>query len=340
MTESPRILIVRLSAIGDVIQTIPIACALRDRFPDAFVAWAVQEEGAKLLEGHTAVDELIVLHRRWLKSAKTVWRLRRRLRALNFELVIEAQGLIKAAILAWLSGARRRIGFGGFWGREMSPWLNTETVDTGDVHAVERNMALLKPFGLDNVPVRFDLPEHPVDRAAAEGIVRHAGITGPFGIINAGAGWQSKQWPAKRFAAVARHLGDGGLPTFVIGYSDAERMMAREIISGSGGHAQLPARTTLPQLASLMRMSDLFVSCDAGPLHLAAAVGTPCVSLHGPFPAYRHAPYGPQHIPLQQMYLDGTTRQRRLASPKYMEAISVELVCEACGTILNRRKAA
>ena len=145
---SPRILIVRLSAIGDVIHGMPIACALRERFPRAYLGWVVEERAAELLQGHEALDELIVLPRGWLRRPRLVWQLRRRLRAARFDLVLEAQGLTKAAVAAWLSGAKRRIGFGGQWGRELSPWLNTELVDASDRHAVLRNLALLEPLGI------------------------------------------------------------------------------------------------------------------------------------------------------------------------------------------------
>ena len=102
--KSPRILIVRLSAIGDVIHTLPIVCALREHFPQAFLAWVVEERSAGLLQGHDAIDELIALPRGWLKSPRGVWQLRRRLHELRFDAALEAQGLTKAAIVAWISG--------------------------------------------------------------------------------------------------------------------------------------------------------------------------------------------------------------------------------------------
>ena len=203
---SPRILIVRLSAIGDVIQSMPIACALRERFPQAFLAWAVEERAGQLLEGHETLDQLITLPHGWLKSPGGVWRLRRLLRDLHFDVAVEAQGLTKAAILAWLSGARRRIGFGVPWGRELSRWFNTETVDTPGPHIVQRNLQLLRPLGILSPTARFLVPEHPGDRQTAEQTIGRAGLEHGYASINAGAGWPSKLWPADRFAAVARHL--------------------------------------------------------------------------------------------------------------------------------------
>ena len=145
--KSPRILIVRLSAIGDAIQTMPVACALRERFPDAFLAWAVETRAAALLRGHEALDELIELPRGWLKSPGGVWRLRRRLHDLQFDTTIDVQSLTKSAVLAWLSGAKRRIGFGNPGGRELSKWFNNQRVDPKATHVVDRYLELLRPLG-------------------------------------------------------------------------------------------------------------------------------------------------------------------------------------------------
>lgn len=333
----PRILIVRLSAIGDVIHGMPLACALRERFPAAFLAWAVEERAAVLLRGHEALDELITLPRGWLKSPGTVWRLRRRLRAMRFDAAIDAQGLTKAAIVAWLSGARRRIGFGEPWGRELSPWLNTELVDTTAEHAIDRTLQLLLPLGISSPAVRFRVPEDPTARAAAEEMICRAGLGDGFAIVNPGAGWPSKLWPSDRYAAVACHLGQvWALPSLVVWAGSGERTLAVKIAAGSGGYAQVAPPTTLGELAALSRRGWLFVGSDTGPLHLAAAVGTPCVGLYGPWPAKRHGPYGPGHIALQEMFFEGPTRARRKAPPALMEAIQVEQVCQACDQILRR----
>ena len=310
--KSPRILIVRLSAIGDVIHGMPLACALRERFPQALITWVVEERAAELLRGHQALDELIVLPRGWLKSPPAIWRLRRRLRAAHFDVALEAQGLTKAAIAARLSGAKRRIGFGGCWGRELSPWLNTELVDASDLHAVRRNLALLEPLGILAPAVRFQVPQCAADARFAATMLEQLGLGDRFAIINVGAGWPSKLWPAARWAAVAAHLGrDWTLSSLVVWGNAEEHGRAEEVVEGSEGHARLAAKMTLGQLASLARRASIFLGSDTGPLHLAAAVGTPCVGLYGPWPAEKHGPYGPQHVVLQKMRLEGSTRQRR-----------------------------
>ena len=336
-SKAPRILIVRLSAIGDVIHTTPVLCALRERFPEALIAWVVEERAGTLLAGHRALDRLISVPRRWLKSPKYVWALRRRLRAMRFDLTLDVNSLTKSAILAWLSGAERRIGFGNHLGRELSTWFNTELVNTSGRHVIEHNVGLLQALGIHSPPICFDLPEYEPEQTAVDESLCQAGLERGFCLINVGAGWPSKLWPAERYAAVARHVGNRwGLPTMVVWAGDAERRIAEQVVSVSEEHARLAPPTTLRELAALARRAVLFIGSDTGPLHLAAAVGTPCVGLYGPWPAERHGPYGPQHISLQERFFEGPTRARRNLSAEYMEAISEDSVCQACDQILRR----
>ena len=339
LCETPRILIVRLSAVGDVIHAMPLANALRERFPKAFLAWVAASPAAALLEGHQALDELIVLPRRWMKSLARVLALRRRLRGYRFDLAIDAQGLAKSAGAAWLSGAPRRIGFGDQWGRELSRWFHTDLVRTKTKHTVDRTLELIEPLGIVRPPVRFCVPIFQPERETAARIVGEARIEGPFAIINAGAGWPSKLWPPERFAAVAEHLGrQWHLPAIVVWAGKEEQALAETIVAGSGGNASLAPPTTLRELAALSRRARVFISCDTGPLHLAVAVGTPCVGLYGPWPAEGHGPYGPGHVVIQKMTIYGSTSQRRHASRALMEAIDVPSVCAACDEVLRGNK--
>jgi len=335
---APRILIVRLSSVGDVLHGLPVLCALRDRFPEAHLGWVVEDRAAGLLEGHGALDELIVVPRGWWKSPAALWRLRQRLRASRFEIAVDVQGLTKSALAARLSGARRRIGFDGEKGREFSRWLNNERVVSTAAHIIDSNLELLRPLGVERPNVRFDVPQRAVDAITAGAIIAQAGLVGGYAILNPGAGWVSKLWPTERYAAVARHLGrQCGLPSLIVWGGSREEELARQIVVGAVGHAALAPRTSLRELAELERRAQLFVGSDTGPLHLAVAVGTPCVGLYGPMPASRNGPYGPQHVALQKRHFEGTSRQRRGASREYMEAIDVESVCQACDAVLARR---
>ncbi|MGA2621736.1 MAG: glycosyltransferase family 9 protein [Thermoguttaceae bacterium] len=329
--KSPRILIVRLSAIGDVIHTMPVACALRERFPECRLTWVAEERAGEVLQHHAALDDLILLRHGWLKRPLTVWRLRRRLRAIRPEIAIDAQGLTRSAIVAWLSGAGRRIAPGGIFARELSPWLNTELVAADDLHAVDRGLKLLVPLGIESPAVRFQVPDPPAERAAAEAILGAAGLGAGFILIVPAAGWPSKLWPAERYAAVAAQAGRRlRLPSLVMWGNAEEQSRARHIVAGAEGFARLAPPVTLLELAALARRATFCLGSDTGPLHLAAAVGTRCIGLYGPWPAEKHGPYGPGHITVQKMVFQGSTRQRRHAPPIYMEAIDVASVLAAC----------
>ena len=334
---SPRILLVRLSAIGDVIHTMSVACALRERFPRAYLAWVVENRASELIEGHPAIDQRIVLPRGWLRSPAGVWRLRKQLKGLAFDTAIDAQGLTKSAVVAWLSGAKRRIGMGGRWGREISRWLNNELVDTDGLHAIERGLKLLEPLGIRSPVVRFDVPAATADQDAATELIHRLGLDDGFVLVASGAGWPSKLWPVERYAAVAAYLGRRwGLPCLLIWGNDAERARAEQIVAGAEGHALVCPKITLLQLAAVARRARFALGSDTGPLHLAAAAGAPCIGLYGPWPADKHGPYGLQHINLQKMCMEGTTHQRRHAPSVYMEAIDVGLVCETCDQMASR----
>lgn len=332
-----RILIVRLSAIGDVLHGLPVLNALRDALPKAFLAWVVEGRAAQLLSGHRALDELIEVPRGWLKSPRAVLDLRRKLRRLSFDVAIDLQGLSKSAIAARLSGAPRRVGFDGVDGREISRWLNNERVAATQTHVIDRNLELLGRLRISHPPVRFDLTDTPATASAVDKMLQSLRPSGNFAVINPGAGWNSKLWPAPRYGAVARHLGhERGMKSLVVWAGDQERGWAEEIVAGSGGTAVLAPPTSLPELAALVRRAILFVGSDTGPLHLAAAVGTPCVGMFGPSPGERNGPYGPMHVTLQKVRLNGSSKERRTASGDAMAAISIDDACAACDRILDR----
>lgn len=340
LSDTPRILLVRLSAIGDVIHAMPLANAIRERFPQAWLTWVVSGPAGQLVCDHEAINEAIVLPRRWLRSPGKILELRRQLRQGRFDVAIDAQGLFKSALVAWLSGAPRRIGYGDRWGRECSPFLQTDLISTRTKHTVDRTLELLRPLGIESPAVHFRVPVAEEERRAAAKMLGEAGINGPYAIINSGAGWPSKLWLPDRFAAVARHLATRwNLPSLVVWAGADEQAFAQRIVAGAEGHAILAPRTSLRELAALCTQARIFVSSDTGPLHLAVAVGTACVGLYGPWPAEGHGPYGPQHLVLQRGAIYGSTRERRHASHALMEAIDASSVCDACDQILSRPSA-
>jgi heptosyltransferase I len=341
MDGPPRILIVRLSAIGDVIHGIPVLCALREALPDAFIGWVVESTSAALLEGHPALDELIRAPRGWLKWPREVWRLRQRLHALRFDAAIDLQCLTKSAIAAWLSGAPRRIGKAGEDGREFSRWFHNELITAGGDHVIEHYLQMLRPLGIGTSSVRFDLPEHPAAARAAEQFLRASRLSPrSFAILNPGAGWPSKIWPAERYGELALCLWRAhGLASVAVWGGGGELRLAERIVAASSGHALLAPPTSMTELAALCRRAALFVGSDTGPMHLAVAVGTPTISLHGPSRAEWCGAYGPQNISLQVRYEAGSSHQRRTADDLAMCAITVDMVAAACERLMQQQVA-
>ena len=335
LTNPQRILIVRFSAIGDAVHSLPLAIALRTRFPQAEIAWLVEDKTAPILQGHWALDRLIIIRKKWMKSLANISLLRQRLQSYAPDVTIDPQGLFKSSFAAWLSGAKYRIGFGGVDARECSGWLNNCRVVPDADHVIDRNMQLLQPFGIFGSSISFDLAECEMDRQNARNILNREGLHGNFALINVGAGWPAKLWREDRYAIVARYLLDQwNLPSLVVWGGNTEKAMAEAVVQEADGAAFIAPSTTLGELASLCRQATIFIGSDTGPLHIAAAVNTPCIGFYGPVPARRNGPYGPEHRWIQA---DPATKERKRpnrTSRHLMDLIEAEQVCELCDEIL------
>jgi len=358
MSGQPRILIVKLTSIGDVVHAMPVACALKRHMPDAFICWLAEGKCGDILQGHRAVDELVAVRRRWASSPSAVMQLRRRLRDLRFDVTLDLQGLTKSSFAARLSGAGRRIGFAGSirldlgrWfnndlflltvGREFSRLLNNEFVRITAGHIVERYLQLLEPLGIRSPEVEFNLPRHDADVRAVGRMLSGLSLTGGFAAINSGAGRPAKLWAADRFAEVASHLRERhSLPSLVLWAGEHERRLAEKIVAASAGCAILSPPTSLMELAEVARRARVFISADTGPLHIAAAVGTHCVGLFGTMPPERNGPYGPGHEAIQVRLQRGTSVRRHRAGNEAMLAIDARTVCDACDRIIGRPRPA
>lgn len=339
-TRKPlRVLICRLSALGDCVHTLPVLCALRQAQPDAHLAWLTQAASAPLLRGHAALDELITVERGYLRSWSQLADLRRELQARRFDVVIDPQSLTKSAVAAWLSGAPRRIGFAAPGGRELAPWLNNVRVRATAAHAVDEHLQLLEPLGIHAPPVRFDLPHDAAAMARVQEFLHANYIDEPL-VIHPGAGWDSKLWPYLRYAEVAQAIyRDYGVRTVVAWSGKLLKRWAAEIVAAAGGCAIAAPETNLPQLVALLRCARLYLGSDSGPLHMAAAVDTPCVALFGPTRPAHNGPYGAGHVVLQSYYQEGSTRERKAAANEAMRAITSEQATAACGKLLARELA-
>ncbi len=322
---APRILISCMGTIGDAILTLPVACCLRDCFPDAYIGWVVDTKAASMVRGHQALDAVIELERGWFTSLRGLRETRSALGEHRFDIAIDCQGNTKSALAGKLSGARRRIGFSGKHAGELSRFFNNERITPVFHHITDRSLELLTSFGVHHPRVRWDLPLDADDRTWA-GDYRRTIQTSRVAILNPGGTWPSKLWEADRFASTARYLADRyGYHSLVVWGSFNERLMAEEIVALSEGTATLAPHTTMKTLAALIEASDLYISGDTGPLHMSVAVGTPTIGLYG---ATRPGDCGPyEQAALQLQYEVGSRRHRRHATNRAMRAIGVEHVC-------------
>jgi len=340
--DAPRaIVLVKLSAIGDVIHGIPAAVELKRVFPATRIGWVVEGRAADVLAGHPAIDHLFRLPRGWLKSWSAVRSLRRQLIDFRADVAIDMQGLFKSAIATRLSGARLRIGHARPESREAAWLAYTRTVSATAAHVVDRNCDLLAPLGVRGVRPDFAMPDWPVSRHRIREWLNTLRLPAPPVIINPGAGWPSKIWPEERFAAVARQLHDRHrLTSVVVWGGERERASAERIAAAAPAATVVAPPTTLQDLGVLSRLSRLFLSGDTGPLHLAAAVGTPCVGLFGPVPADRNGPYGSIHTTVEPAAGLRPRWEDRKTDALAMAGIDIDRVVAACERLLARAQAA
>jgi len=325
-----NILIVRLGALGDIVHTIPAAAALRQAFSEARIDWLVEARHRSMVDLVIGVDRAVVLERPsisgWLDIA-------RRMREGVYDIAIDFQGLMKSAVLARASGARRVIGFSVWHLREKgarafySEIYRDTPAERAD-HIVRQNLMLLRSLGISDMTIRFPLRE--VRSPALDEI--HAALGGehPFALINPGAAWPNKRWPPDRFGEIAAFLQEvRALPSFVL-WGPGEEGLAGAVVERSGGAARVAPATRVADLVAVSRAASLMVSGDTGPLHIAAAVGTPTVSLFGPTDPHRNGPWSPDDVAVSRYGTCGCHYERRCKKDEWcLESIAVSEVTAA-----------
>lgn len=337
-----RILIIRLSAVGDTILNLPVLCALRDRFPDSEIGWVVSSGAAELLRNHECLDRLFVLTKQDQSTPLRYFQFLKTIRDWRPDSTLDAQGLTKSALIAWFSGAKQRFGLASseFEGRELSTWFNNRIITPTSPHVVDRGLALLEGLGIHEPKIEYRIPQASQVVTQTANQASGLDLIAPWAMINVGAGWPSKIWPAERYAAVAKHLyGKWKLKSLIAWGGEKELAMAKEVASLAMDAAILAPQTTLIELATWIRRSSLFVGSDTGPMHLAVAVDTPTVGLIGPMPAERVGPRGPFHATVQKASLPPELRHLRKSECGPMLSISVDDVCAACDRVLESKKA-
>jgi heptosyltransferase-1 len=295
-----RVCLIKPSALGDIVNALPVLSALRGLWPEAHIAWVVNRGLRGLLEGHPDLDDVIPFDRggprMGLQGAVAAGRFLTGLRRRRFDVVIDLQGLLRSGIMSAVTGAPVRVGRAD--AREGSRRFYTHRVPppAPDAHAVDRLLPIARAFGADIASPRFVLPIQDGDRRWAREVM--AGVPAPRLVLNLGARWPTKRWPPAHFAELARRaVRECGAGLVAIGAPE-DRPVVEEFGSLVSGlpWLDLCGKTTLPQLAAVASESDLVVSNDTGPLHVAAAAGARVVGIYTCTSPELNGPYGPKAV--------------------------------------------
>ena len=311
MNKTPRILIVKLSAIGDVVHTLPALNTLRRHFPHAHITWLVEEAASGLVIGHKALDKVLISRRKtWLKGLRGPGRHRylreltafiKQLRSRNYDMVFDFQASLKGAVLIALARGRRKIGYGkGLAHQEGSYLVLNESIPavSMEIHALTRSLKLLESVGIPTDNIEYHLPIKKDDVRWVDDTLSRHGVeaTDPFIVINPMAKWQTKLWHMDGFVELAdRIIARFGMPIVFTG-SGEDRSYVETICRRMKQTAlNLAGETDLMTLSALLQRARLMVTTDTGPMYMAAAVHTPVVALFGPTAPWRTGPFGEQH---------------------------------------------
>lgn len=322
----PRLLVIKLGSLGDIVFTLPAVAALRQAFPTSRLDWVVERRWAPLLVGNPDLSELLVLADSGPRAFLT---LLRQVRRNGYDVAIDFQGLYKSALLCWASGARRRVGFASGFAREPAASVfYTERVRPRGPHMVEQNLALAEALGARTSTPRFPLTIPPEAQQRVSQWLAQAGLE-QFYVISPSGGWRSKCWPPERYgqlhAVLYRRLGLRA----VVNFGPGERPLAEAVRQAAGEPPPVLLELNLPELMALLQRARLVIGGDTGPLHLAVALGTAVVGLYGPTPPERNGPYNPADIVVRNAGPAETTLRRGRHYSPAMLSITVDQVVAA-----------
>ncbi|MDI9569407.1 MAG: lipopolysaccharide heptosyltransferase II [Pseudomonadota bacterium] len=342
-----NILIIKLSAIGDVVHTLPALAALRRLYPRAHITWVIEAAAADLISGHPCLDQVLVSHRkRWqeelrsgkiAKAIREIRRFLRELRSRRYDLVVDFHGLFKSAVLTGMSRGVRKLGYdslqegsGLFYNERIPEDMSKHAVDRYlDFPAYLAGQAGEAPIG----PPEFFIPGDERRRQGTTALLAENGLDGeaPFVAINPVALWPTKLWRADLFAALAeRIVRELDLSVVITGSRQEQGYVAAIVRDLKTRRAiDLAGQTSLRDLACLYRRASLVVTTDSGPMHIAAAVGTPVVALFGPTDPRRTGPYGPGHAVIRRELPCSPCFRKTCPTRECMEGIGVDEVWEA-----------
>lgn len=366
-----RILLIKPSALGDVVHTLPVLVKLRARYPDARIDWLITPENADLVRHHPDLSGTILFPRKAYSHFGQNWsatmgpfRLLSAIRRNRYDLVIDLHGQFRSAVFTLVSGAPVRIGFDrprgqteaegggrppggsgqhGWTGAREGSWIvytHRIPIPTLDVHAVDRYLWLAPMLGLDDRPPDFAIHLPPLATRTIEELLRSHGLGGkPLAVLVPGTIWETKHWPVAGFAQVGRHLIESGHEVVIAG-TTRDRPRSQAIIAACPGAHDLSGQTTVAGLVALIRRAAICVTNDSGSMHVAVAVGSPVVSVFGPTNPIWIGPYGRPHavvrvdLPCAPCYL----REMRSCPNNHicMQNVTATMVIERVKWVLAR----
>lgn len=290
-----RIAIIKPSAVGDIAHALPVATALRHRFPHAELTWIVNNSYSSLLENHPDLDDLILYDRQkmkkdWFAGIDYHARFFRALRRRHFDLVIDLQGLLRSAMMVQATGARWKLGLAS--AREGARWFyNIELPDDlWNMHAVDRYWLAAEALSCENRK-QFKFP--PLDTERNRWLAKLASLPRPWVMMNLGTRWETKRWPVQHFAILGQHVNMTSAGSIILVGGPEEVPLAGEFLRyWSRQVASTVGQTKLRDLLALLSLADAVISNDSGPLHLAVAMGKPVLSPFTCTSVTRTGPYG------------------------------------------------
>jgi len=340
-----NILIVKLSAIGDVIHTLPSLNALRHMYPDAHITWVVEEEAADLVVNHPQLDRVIIFRRKsWLNKIRagqfrTAWQDARsflaRLHSRRYDLVVDFHGLFKSAIIVFLSRGKRKLGYDSW--QEMSKlFLNEKIPEDMNKHAVDRYLDFPRHLSGEIGKPEFIVPISPEAKTRSRELLALNHLEAKKYIaVNPVALWDTKLWDDQKFAALADAIAQRmNIPVVFTG-RDKESLDKITLKMATKG-INIGGQTTLPELACIYQDALAVITTDSGPMHLAAAVGTPVIALFGPTDPARTGPYGANHMIIRAGLSCSPCFLKKCPTRQCMEDITPEQVLEAVEKIVRQ----
>jgi heptosyltransferase I len=309
--EPTRIALIKPSALGDIMNSLPVLTALRQRFAGAHISWIVNRSYEALLRGHPDLDETIAFERNLgrqgpVSGLLAMGRFFRTIRERRFDLAIDLQGLLRTGLIALATGAPRRIGLNS--AREGASWFYTEIVEDrgGSPHAVDRYWHIAEHLGAGDFGKTFHLPENVLGRDWARSVLKD--LPRPWLALGVGSRWVTKRWPPEHFAELGRRaLREFGGSIIFIGAPDEADLARHTAQLVDGPTLNVAGATSLTQLAGLLALVDVLIANDTGPLHLAVALGRPIVAPYTCTKVSRNGPYGQEHHAVEtKVYCQGS----------------------------------